>query len=351
MSWSQYYASQGSLKSSVQDVAAAIVAICAAHPRLHYVEGTCVRFGKAPGAAALLCTTLWSHIPKHAMREVGYALNDYAMIYRPVADTDGPVTSFVRGASGVKASDRHGSNVCKLTPEDTSRWHAEAANWLSKEISRIRDLGGEHIGILTHHAPSMRGTSDPKHEGGPVNHAFATDLEDLCESPAVKFWAYGHTHFNNDQMVRGCRLISNQLGYENEITGYQPNFTLDMPSPVAAVGMAPDTVFGRISRKEMPCDLVYEDECCMCFKDAAPQAKVHLLLIPKDHAGLTAISKAEQRHATILGHMVVQAGKLGAQHCPNGFRLVMNDGKEGCQSVYHFHIHILGGRQMYWPPG
>merc|ERR1719223_1056076 len=90
MSWSQFCALQGSLKSSVRDMTATMVAICADHPRLHYVEGMCVRFGKGVEAPALLCTTLWSHIPDHAMREVGNTMNDYAMIYRPVVDTDGP---------------------------------------------------------------------------------------------------------------------------------------------------------------------------------------------------------------------------------------------------------------------
>merc|ERR1719217_1202315 len=114
---------------------------------------------------------------------------------------------------------------------------------------------------------------------------------------------------------------------------------------------ADDTIFGKIVRKEIPCDIVFEDDLCLCFNDINPQAPVHMLLIPKERNGLTGISKAEDRHAAVLGHMMVQAGKLGSQHCPDGFRLVVNDGKEGCQSVYHLHIHILGGRQMAWPPG
>mmetsp|Transcript_11211 Transcript_11211/g.19678 ORF Transcript_11211/g.19678 Transcript_11211/m.19678 type:complete len:453 (-) Transcript_11211:45-1403(-) len=343
MSWSQFYACKGSLKNSVQDMTAAMRAICAEHPRLHYVEGTCVRLGKGPQAPALLCTTLWSHIPKHAMREVGRCMNDYAMICKPMVDTDDP-------HAAIKATGKDGSRLCPLTPVHTSRWHAEAVNWLNTEIARIEKSGGACVGILTHHAPSMRGTSDPKHEGGTLNHAFASDLRDLCGQPAVKFWAYGHTHFNNDQVVQGCRVLSNQLGYEHEATTYRPDFVIDLQCLVAEAVLPSDTTFGRIARKEMPCDLVYEDSLCMCFTDVNPQAKVHLVLIPKDRGGLTGISKAEERHAMLLGHMLVQAGKLGAQHSPEGFRLVVNDGREGCQSIYHLHIHILGGQQMYWPP-
>merc|ERR1712139_625861 len=103
----------------------------------------------------------------------------------------------------------------------------------------------------------------------------------------------------------------------------------------AGADTAPDTIFGKIARKEVPTDAVYEDDLCMCFKDMNPQAPVHLLLIPKDRAGLTGISKAEDRHAAILGHMMVQAGRIGREKCPNGFRLVVNEGSEGCQTVFH----------------
>eukprot|EP00425_Heterocapsa_triquetra_P003124 CAMPEP_0195059106 /NCGR_PEP_ID=MMETSP0448-20130528/6677_1 /TAXON_ID=66468 /ORGANISM="Heterocapsa triquestra, Strain CCMP 448" /LENGTH=131 /DNA_ID=CAMNT_0040089317 /DNA_START=77 /DNA_END=472 /DNA_ORIENTATION=- len=113
----------------------------------------------------------------------------------------------------------------------------------------------------------------------------------------------------------------------------------------------PDTIFGRIVRKEIPSDIVHEDDLCLAFKDVNPQAPVHVLMIPKDRDGLTGICEAQPRHAEVLGHMMVQAGRIGNEMCPQGFRLVVNDGKQGCQSVYHLHIHILGGRQMNWPPG
>lgn len=224
MSWGEFYATQGSSKNTVQDMSAAITAICDEHPCLHYVEGTCVRFGEQPQAAALLCTTLWSHIPEDAMADVHQSLNDYAMIYKTVDEADNPEDF----GSGRPALDQRGSHICKLTPVHTSRWHAEAVEWLQAEISRLEAAGGDRIGILSHHAPVMHGTSAPEHEGGSVNHAFASDLEHLCKRPAVKLWAYGHTHFNNDQVVHGCRVLSNQLGYGHEPTAYQSDFVFEL---------------------------------------------------------------------------------------------------------------------------
>ena len=120
---------------------------------------------------------------------------------------------------------------------------------------------------------------------------------------------------------------------------------------LAASDNAPATIFDKILAKEIPATIVHEDELCLAFEDVAPQAPTHMLMIPKVRAGLTGISKATPDHGSVLGHMMVEAGKLGSQHCPRGFRLVVNDGADGAQSVYHLHIHILGGRQMSWPPG
>ena len=113
----------------------------------------------------------------------------------------------------------------------------------------------------------------------------------------------------------------------------------------------PRTSFDKILAKEISSDTVHDDDLCYAFKDIAPQAPVHVLLIPKERAGLTQIRNAKDDHAGLLGHMMVVAGSLGNQLCPDGFRLVINDGKQGAQSVYHLHIHILGGRQLGWPPG
>jgi histidine triad (HIT) family protein len=120
---------------------------------------------------------------------------------------------------------------------------------------------------------------------------------------------------------------------------------------LAEADTAPPTIFDKIIAKQIPSTVVYEDDLCLVFKDISPQAPTHMLCIPKVRAGLTQISKATEAHASLLGHLMVQAGRIGAQHCPKGFRLVINDGDNGAQTVYHLHIHILGGRQMSWPPG
>ena len=114
---------------------------------------------------------------------------------------------------------------------------------------------------------------------------------------------------------------------------------------------APPTIFDRILAKQIPSETVHEDDLCYAFNDISPQAPTHVLLIPKVRAGLTQIRHAAPAHTELLGHMMLTAGELGSKLCPDGFRLVVNDGKEGAQSVYHLHIHILGGRQLSWPPG
>lgn len=116
--------------------------------------------------------------------------------------------------------------------------------------------------------------------------------------------------------------------------------------------MAEATIFDMIIAKEIPADVVYEDEKCMAFRDIAPQAPVHVVLIPKNRDGLTQLSKATEAHKEILGHLMYTASVVAAQEgLAEGWRLVVNDGANGAQSVYHLHLHILGGRQMGWPPG
>ncbi|CAI6000929.1 unnamed protein product [Closterium sp. NIES-65] len=121
----------------------------------------------------------------------------------------------------------------------------------------------------------------------------------------------------------------------------------------AAADSGNPTIFDKIVRKEIPANIVYEDDEVMAFRDISPQAPVHIILIPKNRDGLTQLCKAEERHAAILGKLLLAARKVAINEglVPNGYRIVINDGPDGCQSVYHLHIHILGGRQMKWPPG
>lgn len=107
-----------------------------------------------------------------------------------------------------------------------------------------------------------------------------------------------------------------------------------------------ETIFGKIARGELAVSLVYEDEQCVAFPDIAPQAPVHILVIPRHP-----YEDAYDADEATLGHLMHVAAKLGAQNCPDGFRLVANTGAEGGQSVQHLHIHVLGGRPLSWPPG
>lgn len=116
------------------------------------------------------------------------------------------------------------------------------------------------------------------------------------------------------------------------------------------------TIFDKICSGEIPAAVLYEDEKCMAFKDVAPVAKDHFLVIPKTKfkQGLSQLSLAQEgKHEEILGHLMVTVAKVAKAQglAENGYRLVINDGKHGCQSVYHLHIHVIGGQQLTWPPG
>ncbi|KAK2580383.1 hypothetical protein KPH14_006138 [Odynerus spinipes] len=111
-----------------------------------------------------------------------------------------------------------------------------------------------------------------------------------------------------------------------------------------------DTIFGKILRKEIPCKFIYEDDKCVAFNDINAQAPVHFLVIPRKP--ISQLSKADDEDEALLGHLMLVARKVAQQEgLENGFRLVINDGKHGAQSVFHLHLHVLGGRQMQWPPG
>lgn len=110
------------------------------------------------------------------------------------------------------------------------------------------------------------------------------------------------------------------------------------------------TIFGKIIRKEIPAKIVYEDDLCLAFRDVAPQAPTHVLIIPKREIPSLADASASDRD--LLGHMLVKAADIArSEGLEAGYRLVINSGQDGGQSVSHLHMHILGGREMTWPPG
>lgn len=111
-----------------------------------------------------------------------------------------------------------------------------------------------------------------------------------------------------------------------------------------------DTLFARIINRQIPADIVYEDDLCLAFKDVNPQAPVHLLLVPKQP--LDRLSNAGPEDQALLGHLLLAAGKIARQLGIDGaFRLVINNGEESGQSVFHLHLHLLAGRPFRWPPG
>ena len=114
---------------------------------------------------------------------------------------------------------------------------------------------------------------------------------------------------------------------------------------------APLTIFDKLISGEIPADKIYEDDKALAFRDVNPQAPVHFLVIPKQRDGLTQLSKAREDQKELLGHLMYVAGTVGQKECPKGFRITINDGADGAQSVYHLHLHVMGGRQMTWPPG
>ena len=110
------------------------------------------------------------------------------------------------------------------------------------------------------------------------------------------------------------------------------------------------TLFSKIIAREIPADIVYEDEHCLAFRDINPQAPVHVLLIPKQE--IPRLADAVDGDQSLLGHLMLAAGKVARQlGVENAFRLVVNNGAGAGQTVFHLHLHLLAGRPLHWPPG
>jgi histidine triad (HIT) family protein len=111
-----------------------------------------------------------------------------------------------------------------------------------------------------------------------------------------------------------------------------------------------ETLFTKIINREVPADIVYEDDQCLAFKDIGPQAPLHLLMVPKKP--IARLAQASEDDQTLLGHLMLKAATVAHdQGYGDNFRLVINNGPQAGQSVYHLHIHILAGRAFHWPPG
>jgi len=110
------------------------------------------------------------------------------------------------------------------------------------------------------------------------------------------------------------------------------------------------TIFQKIISKEIPADILYEDDLCMAFRDVAPQAPTHFLMIPKKE--ILNVAALEDDDQALVGHMLLRIRDLAHRlELENGYRVVANCGVEGGQSVDHLHFHVLAGRKLKWPPG
>ena len=111
-----------------------------------------------------------------------------------------------------------------------------------------------------------------------------------------------------------------------------------------------DTIFQKIIDKELPADIIYEDELALVFKDINPIAPTHLLIIPKKQ--IEKVSDAEDQDKELLGHLLLVAGKVARDlGIDEAFRLVVNNGAGAQQTVFHLHIHLIAEREFTWPPG
>jgi histidine triad (HIT) family protein len=111
-----------------------------------------------------------------------------------------------------------------------------------------------------------------------------------------------------------------------------------------------ETIFAKIIRREIPAQIEYEDELCLAFHDVSPQAPTHILIIPKKP--LPSLAEVTDAEIPLLGHLMRVATNIATKlNLANGYRLVVNCGTDGGQTVNHLHIHLLGGRSLGWPPG
>jgi histidine triad (HIT) family protein len=112
-----------------------------------------------------------------------------------------------------------------------------------------------------------------------------------------------------------------------------------------------DCIFCRIASRAIPAKIVYEDDKAIAFEDVNPQAPVHVLVVPRRH--VESLSQAADGEAALLGHLLQTCSKIAQEKgiAESGYRVVANTGREGGQTVFHLHFHLLGGRQMHWPPG
>ncbi len=110
------------------------------------------------------------------------------------------------------------------------------------------------------------------------------------------------------------------------------------------------TIFEKIIAREIPAQIIHEDDLCVAFRDINPQSPIHFLVIPKKP--IPRLGEASKEDQALLGHLLLTAAAVARQEgLSHGFRTVINHGPDGGETVPHLHVHVLGGRHMAWPPG
>ena len=133
---------------------------------------------------------------------------------------------------------------------------------------------------------------------------------------------------------------------------FKTKLDLDCDQDIARSSMTEliETIFSKIIKREIPAKIVYEDDLALAFHDVNPQAPVHILVVPKQPIPMLSNAAAEDQ--LLLGHLLLVATKIAKDlGLESGFRLVINNGSEAGQTVFHLHLHILAGRSLKWPPG
>jgi histidine triad (HIT) family protein len=151
--------------------------------------------------------------------------------------------------------------------------------------------------------------------------------------------AHDSLEIHDSLETRGLKSVGKQSSWENSCTG------LTLPR-----GNTMPSIFSKIIDREIPAEIVFEDDLCLAFRDVNPKAPTHILVIPKKE--IVSLADLTDEDEQIVGRCLMVVSKVAAQEqLSGGYRLVANCGDDGGQEVPHLHFHLLGGRKMTWPPG
>eukprot|EP00475_Leptophrys_vorax_P037698 TRINITY_DN6532_c0_g2_i1.p1 TRINITY_DN6532_c0_g2~~TRINITY_DN6532_c0_g2_i1.p1 ORF type:complete len:317 (-),score=88.43 TRINITY_DN6532_c0_g2_i1:234-1070(-) len=231
------------LERTVPKIKEKIEKICSQKPNLHFLDKKSIEID----GVRFIGTTLWSFVPQEHQLGVEMRLNDYRasfVVYEPEKDDEKPtflqsIKSLFKKNEDTKISEEKKTEKLpyrNMRVTDTVAWHEDELAFIKSEVKIAKDKNQKAV-VLTHHSPSMTGTSDPRFEGQPTNHAFSSDLDGLISSKLFKgtvfAWCFGHTHFNNPHLIGEVQLVSNQRGYTHvkEEVGkpYEAGFVLRVP--------------------------------------------------------------------------------------------------------------------------